>query len=35
MDSDSLCKLKQRYFVYNKRYELINGKVKITYSIVV
>ena len=33
MDSRTLDKLKQRYFVYGKRFELIKGKIKITYTI--
>ncbi len=35
MESEILKKLKKYYVVYNKKYELINGRIKITYSIVV
>ena len=33
MDAESLQKLRQKYFVYGMRFELIKGKIKITYSI--
>ncbi len=32
---ESLKKLRQYYIVYGMRFELINGRIKITYSIVV
>ena len=35
MESEALQKLRKYYFVYNKRYEIINGRKIITYSIVV
>ncbi len=35
MESEKIQKLRQYYFVYGKRYELIKGVIKITYSILV
>ena len=35
MESEALQKLRKYYVVYNKKYEIINGKKIITYSIVV
>ena len=35
MDSNSLQKLRQYYMVYGKRFELIKGVIKTTYTIVV
>ena len=33
MEEESLKKLRQYYFVYGMRFELIKGKIKITYTI--
>jgi len=35
MESEALQKLRMYYFVYGKKYELINGRIKTTYSILV
>ena len=35
MESEKIQQLRKYYFVYGKRYEVINGKKIITYSIVV
>ena len=35
MESEKIQKLRQYYVVYGKRYEIINGRIKTTYSIVV
>ena len=35
MESEALQKLRKYYFVYNKRYEVINGNKIKTYSILV
>ena len=35
MESEALQKLRKYYVIYNKKYEIINGRIKTTYSIVV